>query len=215
MSRGQPGMMTRTEPGSLSSPMPTPVSTLLALDVCYERDGTAIAAGVAFETWTAAAPSAEFDVRIETPHAYEPGAFYKRELPCLLRALDAFWGLPIAQDCVVEAIIVDGYVDLDANGRPGLGRHLYDALDGRIALVGVAKTPFAGIGADHAVLRGASARPLFVTAAGLDLDAAKRAVISMHGAHRIPTLLKRVDRLSRTGIDRIARACEGDPPASR
>ncbi|MCC7247403.1 MAG: hypothetical protein IT473_02150 [Lysobacter sp.] len=185
--------------------MTAPPSTLLALDVCYERDGGAIAAGIAFETWTAAAPIAEFDARIETPHAYEPGAFYKRELPCLLRALEAFRSLPIADGRVIEAIVVDGYVDLDASGRPGLGRRLYEALDGRIAVVGVAKTPFTGIEMAHAVLRGASARPLFVTVAGLELDAAKRAVISMHGPHRIPTLLNRVDRLSRTGLERIGK----------
>lgn len=191
--------------------MPASPTLLLALDVCYERDGGALAAGVGFETWDAAAPAAEFDVRIETTHAYEPGAFYKRELPCLLRAIEAFRALPLAEGRVIECIVVDGYVDLDANGRPGLGRHLYDALESRIAVVGVAKTAFAGIGPAHEVLRGASARPLFVTAAGLDLEAAKRAVLSMHGPHRIPTLLNRVDRLSRTGVQPMGKMAIPSP----
>ncbi len=181
--------------------MPAPASVLLALDVHYAPSG-AVAAGVAFEAWAAEAPSAEFVVGIETPHAYEPGAFYKRELPCLLRALDAYERRPTATgraDAAIATIVVDGYVDLDAHGRPGLGRRLFEALQERIAVVGVAKTAFAGVDPTHAVLRGDSARPLYVTAAGLELDAAKRAVVSMHGPHRIPTLLKRVDRLARTG----------------
>lgn len=187
--------------------MSAPASVLLALDVHYAPSGGAVAAGVAFEAWTTEAPSAEFVVGIETPHAYEPGAFYKRELPCLLRALEAYERRPAAgrADAAIAAIatiVVDGYVDLDAHGRPGLGRRLFEALHGRIAVLGVAKTAFAGIDPTHAVLRGDSARPLYVTAAGLELDAAKRAVVSMHGPHRIPTLLKRVDRLARTGIAR-------------
>jgi deoxyribonuclease V len=47
------------------------------------------------------------------------------------------------------------------------------------------------------VLRGGSARPLYVTAAGLSADEAARRVRDMHGPYRIPTLLKRVDQLCR------------------
>ena len=38
---------------------------------------------------------------------------------------------------------------------------------------------------------------LFVTAAGIDVAAAARGLKSMHGAHRLPTLLARVDALAR------------------
>jgi deoxyribonuclease V len=48
------------------------------------------------------------------------------------------------------------------------------------------------------VVRGTEAkRPLYVTAAGVGVDQAAAWVRSMHGPHRLPTLLKRVDRLCR------------------
>lgn len=99
-----------------------------------------------------------------------------------------------------RAVIIDGYVWLGA-GRSGLGAHLYDALGQRIAVVGVAKRRFHGAGDAVPVLRGTSQVPLFVTAVGIDLAEAAEGVRRMHGAHRIPTLLKRVDRLSRDGRD--------------
>ena len=52
-------------------------------------------------------------------------------------------------------------------------------------------------GVAEAVLRGGSERPLWVTAAGMDPREACARVREMHGAHRIPTLLKRVDALCR------------------
>jgi deoxyribonuclease V len=84
-------------------------------------------------------------------------------------------------------------------GRPGLGAHLYQALGRRTAVVGVAKRRFHGAGDAVPILRGTSQVPLFVTAVGIDLAEAAEGVRRMHGAHRIPTLLKRVDRLSREG----------------
>ena len=41
---------------------------------------------------------------------YEPGAFYKRELPCLMRLLDEV-------DRALEAVVVDGYVTLGPDQR--------------------------------------------------------------------------------------------------
>ena len=162
----------------------------LATDVQYDDPGDrARAAGVLFTTWTDASPAAEI-VRIHEGLApYEPGQFYKRELPCLL---------PMVEQAItihgVSCVIVDGYVDLGA--RPGLGRHLFEALGGEIAVVGVAKTRF--MDADGiAVHRGGSKNPLYITAAGIDIEAAVAGVRSMHGAHRVPVLLKRVDRLAR------------------
>ena len=97
----------------------------------------------------------------------------------------------------LEAIVIDGYVWLDAAGRPGLGAHLFEALGGRIPVVGVAKSAFQGSPHAERVLRGTSARPLYVTAAGLDARQAAAAVGSMHGPHRFPTVLQRADALSR------------------
>lgn len=162
---------------------------ILAVDVHYTEPG-AVAAGVLFDQWCAAAPSRGVTSRYGTVEAYAPGAFYRRELPCLL-------GLLREHALHPEAIVIDGHVFLDEAGRPGLGKHLFDALDGRVPVIGVAKTAFAGMGARFAVLRGDSARPLYVTAAGIPPDAAQAHVRAMHGAHRLPTLLKAVDRLCR------------------
>ena len=95
------------------------------------------------------------------------------------------------------AIVVDGYVWLDDKDRKGLGHHLYDALQQSVAVIGVAKTEFAGATQAVEIRRGSSARPLFVTAVGLESDVAADCIRRMHGNSRIPTLLKRVDTLSR------------------
>jgi deoxyribonuclease V len=66
----------------------------------------------------------------------------------------------------------------------------------RNPVVGVAKSRFDGARAVE-VYRGGSIRPLYVSAAGLDPEEAAEKIRSMHGRHRVPTLLKRVDRLAR------------------
>ena len=66
-----------------------------------------------------------------------------------------------------------------------------------ITVVGVAKTAFRT--AEHAleVRRGASTRPLYVTAAGMPPEEAATLVQRLSGSHRIPDALRAVDRLSR------------------
>lgn len=162
---------------------------ILAADVHYPERG-AIVAGVTFDDWAAAAATAKYVCRVPEAAEYVPGAFYRRELPCLLALLREY---ALSPDCIV----IDGHVVLDAEGRAGLGQHLFDALDRRVPVVGVAKTRFAGMPAACEVLRGDSARPLYVTAAGMSQDEAEACVRAMHGAHRLPTLLKAVDRLCR------------------
>ena len=95
----------------------------------------------------------------------------------------------------IELLIVDGYVDLDPEGKPGLGAHAHEAFG--VPVVGVAKTRFAT--ATHAapVLRGNSARPLFVTAAGVPVADAAGMVAGMAGKYRLPDALRRVDALAR------------------
>ncbi|WP_245872852.1 hypothetical protein [Deinococcus planocerae] len=83
--------------------------------------------------------------------------------------------------------------------RPGLGWHLWEALAGRVPVIGVAKSRFHGTPGETEVFRGTSRSPLFVTSVGLPLEEAKGDIRGMAGAHRIPTLLKEVDRLSRSG----------------
>lgn len=154
----------------------------------YYRDDRAIAGILLFDQWTDRTPSQERAVSTSVVSDYEPGAFYKRELPVLLLAIrDA---LPL------NLVIVDGYVWL-AKKRPGLGAKLYEALEGKVPVVGVAKTAFRGNDAAQEIRRGGSARPLFITSVGMDINEACAGVEAMHGAHRIPSLLARVDKLSR------------------
>jgi deoxyribonuclease V len=47
------------------------------------------------------------------------------------------------------------------------------------------------------VVRGASARPLHVSAIGIDPREAAARVRAMHGPYRIPTLIRRADALAR------------------
>jgi deoxyribonuclease V len=173
---------------------------IACLDVDYrdtpDGDTRAAVACVLLADWTDPAPARELTCAVENVAPYEPGAFYKRELPCLLAAL-AQVPEPLT------TVVVDGYVWLgageDGTPKPGLGARLYDALGGRVPVVGVAKTAFRGAGAvTTPVVRGAEAKnPLHVTAVGMDPLEAARRVAAMHGPHRLPTALKRVDALCR------------------
>ena len=154
----------------------------------------ASAACVVAERWTDAVPSETHKVDIAKVQPYAPGRFFERELPCILAVLPRV-------HAAIEAVVIDGYVHLDAAGTPGLGAHLHASVTGRFAVIGVAKTPFGDGTFAAPLLRGTSKRPLFVTAIGIDVDHAVRLVASMHGPHRIPTLLGWVDRLA-----------AGDPP---
>lgn len=97
----------------------------------------------------------------------------------------------------LSCIVIDGYVWLDGNHQPGLGARLYDALNGSVPVIGVAKSSFRG--SEHAVSlrRGKSKRPLFITSVGIASAQAVINIGAMHGDNRIPTILARVDKLSR------------------
>lgn len=162
---------------------------ILATDVRYDETArTARAAGVAFTRWADDRASQEWVVQVEHIEDYQPGSFFRRELPCLRALID-----PLRD--IVHTVVVDGHVWLGP-GRPGLGHYLYEAFDGDIAVIGIAKSRFVG-GYAREVVRGNSTRPLYVTTIGTDLDEACANLRAMHGPYRLPTLLKRVDRLSR------------------
>ncbi|GHG78973.1 endonuclease V [Comamonas sp. JC664] len=162
---------------------------LACLDVDYRPDLT-VAACVLFRAWTDATESSHLVEHGPPAEPYEPGQFYRRELPHLLRVLARV-------EVPLEAIIVDGYVWLGED-KPGLGAHLYEALNREVPVIGVAKTAYVTTGPSVTVLRGQSLRPLFVGAAGMDVKAAAEHIRRMHGPSRSPTLLKRVDHLCRT-----------------
>jgi deoxyribonuclease V len=159
----------------------------LCLDVQYFDDQARVAA-LSFQDWSDSAPAQEWVELMPTPSEYQPGEFYRRELPCLLKLLQK---LPQA-----DTIVIDGYVWLGP-GRPGLGGHLHEALGGGVVIIGVAKTFYETSGEAVPVCRGGSQKPLFVTAAGMDKQEAAELVQQMHGYFRMPTLLKSVDQLAR------------------
>jgi deoxyribonuclease V len=169
-----------------------------AADVHYR--GLARAAVVAAADPRFARIVAERAVVVPEAAPYRPGQFYLRELPPLLAVLDGLGRL--------DLLVIDGYVDLDPGGRPGLGAHLYAALS--VPVVGVAKTAFAAATHAIAVQRGASARPLFVTAAGIGREQAARLVRDMAGPFRIPNALRRADALARGHTPPCAPASEAD-----
>jgi len=167
---------------------PTEGTWIAAVDVAYGATRS-VAACVVFEDWSAPAAMREHVVFSSSAAPYVPGRFFERELPYVLRVLAE---LPRSPQCLV----VDGFVWLE-DERPGLGGHAWNALGQKVVVVGVAKTAFKSASHCVPVTRGASKSPLYVTAAGAPVEEAADWVRRMHGEHRTPTLLRRVDQLSR------------------
>lgn len=159
------------------------------VDVHYQGEG-ARAACVTALNWGDATARDEWTVEVPHVAEYRPGFFFERELPCILAVLERAPSEP-------RVIVVDGYVVLDAQGRPGLGAHLFEHLGKRVPVMGIAKRSFARSEFAQPVLRGSSQNQLFVTALGISDAEAARHVQQMHGPHRIPTLCTRVDHLCR------------------
>jgi deoxyribonuclease V len=160
-----------------------------AVDVHYLPGAGARAALVTADDARFAELTGSTTILVGETERYHPGQFYLRELPPI-RA--------VCQDAgPLALIVVDGYVDLDPAGRPGLGAHVHAELG--VPVIGVAKTAFRT--ATHAaqVRRGQSARPLFVTAAGMTNGEAASLVADMAGPFRIPDALRVADRLARGG----------------
>lgn len=168
---------------------------LLAFD-SYYFNNKAKTVCLAFNDWSDEHEFAVYSELLEDVADYEPGAFYKRELPCILSLLQQ---IDLSE---VKAIVIDGFVQLDDSGKLGLGGHLYEALDRKIPVIGVAKTNFATIEKlKKPLLRGSSERPLYITAIGIDLDEATTNIREMHGENRMPTLLKKLDGLTKVNTE--------------
>ena len=165
---------------------------IACLDAAYRGD-RGVAAAVVIADW-AASDAIEVVTADAVAAPYRPGAFYLRELPVLLAVLAHVRAR-------LTVLVVDGYVWLDASrSKPGLGAHLWHKMAGAFPVVGVAKTAFAEDCWSRSVLRGRSARPLYVTAAGMATCDAAAAVASMSGAQRIPDMLRLADRTARDAL---------------
>ncbi len=162
---------------------------ILAFDTYYFED-KAKTVCIAFEDWTNESNFKVYDEILENIAEYIPGEFYKRELPCILSLLKK---IKVEVDNI-ELIIVDSFVYLDDEGKFGLGGYLYKALDGKIPIIGVAKTNFATIdNLKKQLLRGDSQKPLYITASGIELAKAAELIQNMEGKFRMPTILKLLD----------------------
>jgi deoxyribonuclease V len=160
-----------------------------ALDVCYS--GTrACAACLTFRSWADSRPSEVFTATLEIPAEYQAGHFYKRELPCLLAVLRA-------TSRQFDSIVIDGFVYLVPPLTKGLGARLADSLGYQAKVIGVAKSRLRLADRYAEILRGASRRPLYVSSANCRLDEAVDHIRTMHGRHRIPTLIRMTDQTAR------------------
>lgn len=168
---------------------------IVAFDTYYS-DNFAKTVGIGFNSWEDNKIAIKNSECIEGISNYESGQFYKRELPCILSLLNKF------DIGIIKTIIVDGYTTIDDQGKNGLGGYLYDSLDKRIPVIGVAKNRFK-LNSKKAkeIFRGNSSKPLFISSVGIDLSLAAEKVKSMHGNYRIPTMLKIVDLHTKEKVD--------------
>jgi deoxyribonuclease V len=165
---------------------------VLALDVHYKPGNTAKSVGFLFN-WDDLQPQQtiiEYSSDIED---YVPGEFYKRELPCLLKVIEK---VDLSE---LEAIIIDGYIYVDNNGKYGLGGVLWETLNRQIPIIGIGKTSFfSNKETVVEIFRGESKNPLFVSVIGCNLQITAEKIKSMQGNYRNPSILQQLDGITKT-----------------
>ncbi len=102
----------------------------------YYYDNFAKTVCIAFENWNSEKETAVYSEKISITADYESGAFYKRELPCILHLLKK---MNLNEG---DVIIVDGYVSLNSDGKLGLGGYLFKELYESIPLSELQKINF-------------------------------------------------------------------------
>ena len=164
----------------------------IAVDSYYEGD-TAYNVGVVFRDLKDSQPLEIIKTETHNLSPYIPGEFYKRELPGILSILEKI-ELP-----EFDTIILDGFYKLydGKEIRPGLGMKLEEALGEHVhsdlSIWCIAKSDFIMTSEiSELVRRGKETKkPLYVQASrGLVGVLVKE----MHGEHRIPTILKILDK---------------------
>jgi deoxyinosine 3'endonuclease (endonuclease V) len=181
---------------------------IIAFDTYY-YEGFSYTVGGVFETWNDEKVKYYITSKRECKEAdYEPGEFYKRELPCIMQCLSM---VNVAE---ITSIIVDGYawvVDEEGKAKPGLGKKLHDAIVEKyglnISVVGVAKNRFSTkedfptnkeVMTCIEVLRGESEKPLYITCSHMGYtEHYATNIANMAGYYRIPDILKSVDGKTR------------------
>jgi deoxyribonuclease V len=167
---------------------------LLAIDVHY-KTSYAKTVGVLFDLEDDTPQNIITDI-VRDVADYEPGQFYKRELPCILQLLKQI------NLSTLEVIIVDGHVYIDNNKTLGLGGHLWQALGEKIPVIGIAKKAFHNTEqVSTPIYRGQSQNPLYVSCIGMDEQVVLDKIKLLHGAYRIPTILKTLDQHTKNDLD--------------
>lgn len=163
---------------------------VLAIDVHY-KDINSKAVGI-LSNWNDQEPIEVFIKTLPNTVDYIPGQFYKRELPFIMEILKEI------NYQTLEAILIDGYVYIDNDKNFGLGGYLWESMDKKVPVIGVAKKKFLG-NSDTVVeiLRGKSKKPLFVSSIGIDTKQAAQKIKNMKGEYRMPTILKLVDTITK------------------
>ena len=163
---------------------------LLAIDVYY-KESSAKVVGALFN-WEDKTPKKIISCTYEKVLPYESGNFYKRELPCILELLKQ------VQLNDLSAIIVDGHCYVNNDKSYGLGGYLYEALDAKVSVIGIAKRGFIHTNeVAFPVYRGESKNPLYLSTINYDVQKAIQHLQNMQGEYRMPTILKIVDQHTR------------------
>ena len=165
---------------------------MIACFDAHYNDNSAIAAAIVFRRWEDETAVDQYTVKVTDVGDYRPGSFYERELKPLQELIPLI-SYPI------RYFVIDAYCHLSDDGSPGLGAYLHKSLPDDSAVIGVAKNRFRDTRHAVELFRGDSNRPLFITSIGVSYQSAADHVKSMHGEHRIPIILKAVDRLARNG----------------
>ena len=163
----------------------------MKLLVAVQVDGEqANAAAVAFDAWDAPEATKTYFTHVAQVGKAVRGELDLRELPCVMQLLAEHKLEP-------ELVLIEGFVYLDADDTPGLGQRLFEALGGKVPVVGLSKKSLPELSSQFEVMREDETPPLIVTSVGLDIGAAKVRVRSMHGRKRVPTLMKLAARLAK------------------
>lgn len=164
---------------------------ILAFDTYY-HENIAKTVCLGFKDWNVEENYKIYSETISEIEEYVSGEFYKRELPCILSLLSKI------DSKEIDLIIIDGFVFLNDENKPGLGAYLYKVLNEKIPVIGVAKRDFDSIEKNREkIFRGTSKNPLFITSIGIDINLASKKIKEMNGEYRIPNLLKELDKLTK------------------
>lgn len=111
---------------------------ILAFDTYYYGE-TAKSVCLCFNNWLDSEPVTTYEEIICGISEYEPGLFYKRELPCIMSFLKK-----VELTCI-EFVIIDGYAILDDYGKKGWVTYCLKSLKGEFQLLDLRKQNFTEI----------------------------------------------------------------------